>query len=201
MRCHAVPLAGLFLSLALSGAAGAQPPAESRCGHQKDLLVRSDPLLAPVRPSDCITVHQSPPDFTWPPQGNPGDKFTYTLTLVFPDGHREQRVTSRNWIAWDRALPAGTYSWTVDSMPNKERGEPRHFTIAPDAETFVLPPDEALLKRIKSTPHPRTFPRDRGSPFYALRAERMQGFQTMLYEVDGKMGRPVEQEPSPSRST
>jgi len=59
----------------------------------------------------------------------------------------------------------------------------------------VLPPEEALLKRIKATPHPRSFPRDRSGPFYALRSERMQGFHTMLDEVDGKMGRPVEQEP------
>ena len=195
MRWHASRLAGFLVALAASLGAAAQPPASVKCGAQEDLLARSDPLLAPVRPSDCVTVEQTPPDFTWPPQGNLGDKFTYTLTLTFPDGHHEQRVTTHNWVAWDRALPPGAYTWTVDSMPNKERGQPRRFTIAPDAVPFVLPGDEALLKHIRSTPHPRSFPRDRGSPFLALRSERMQGFRSMLDEVDGKMGRPVEEEP------
>ena len=100
------------------------PRARSRaagtCGGQNDLLaVRS--AAGARAPVDCITVHQSPPDFTWPPQGNPGDKSTYTLTLTSsPTAHREQRVTSRNWLAWDaRAARRARYAWTVDSMPEQ----------------------------------------------------------------------------------
>src|SRR4051812_19397683 len=195
MRWHPFLLAGLLIALAFPLTAQARPDVPVKCGTQNDLLVRSDPGLAPVRPTDCSTVHQTPPEFTWPPQGNLGDKFTYTVTLAFPDGHQERRTTARNWLAWDRALPPGEYTWTVDAMPNNERGQPRRFTIAAGATPFVLPPEDALLKRLHATPHPRTFPRSSMSPLPALRAERLQGFQTLLYEVDGKMGRPVEEEP------
>jgi hypothetical protein len=101
--------------------------AQNACGAQSDFLVRSDPLLAPVRPVDCATVFQAPPDFTWPAQR--GDN-VYTVTLTFPDGHTEVRRTSTNWLAWDEAVPAGRYAWTVavSGAANKS-GAQRTFTI------------------------------------------------------------------------
>ena len=97
------------------------------CGAQSDFLVRSDPLLAPVRPADCATVFQAPPDFTWPAQR--GDN-VYTVTLTFPDGHTETRVTSTNWLAWDQAVPAGRYAWRVIvSGSSNKSGAQRTFTI------------------------------------------------------------------------
>jgi hypothetical protein len=84
--------------------------AHAACGVHNDFLVRSDALLAPVRPADCETVAQTPPDFTWPPQQVHS---SYTLALKFPDGHVEKNTTTRNFVTWPQALPPGAYSWSV----------------------------------------------------------------------------------------
>ena len=193
MRYPPLLLAG-FLLLAAADL-GAQPKAaDAKCAVQQDFLVRSDPLLAPVRPTDCFTLTQTPPEFTWPPQG--GDtKYTYTLTLTHPDGRSETRTTTQNWLVWDKALPPGKYTWTMKSAPNNENGQARRFTIAPDAVPFVLPGDEALLKQVRATQRPRSWPGGRASPLLALRAERASGFAKLVEEVDGKLNLPVEAEP------
>src|SRR6059058_3870147 len=85
--------------------------AAAACPPHSDFLVRSDPTLAPVRPHDCVTITQSPPEFTWPPQNG---KNAYTLSLTCPDGHAESRSTTRNFLLWERALPAGDYSWQLE---------------------------------------------------------------------------------------
>jgi uncharacterized protein DUF4962/heparinase II/III-like protein len=181
--------------LAAATSLGAQPKAaDAKCGAQQDFLVRSDPLLAPVRPTDCLTLTQSPPEFTWPAQGG-NTRFTYTLALTHPDGHTETRATTQNWLAWDKVLPPGDYTWTLKSAPNHEVGQPRRFTIAPNAIPFLLPTDEALLRQARSTPRPRSWPGGRASPLLATRAERAVAFARLLEEVDGKMHLPVEAEP------
>ena len=194
MRCSPL-LAAALLLFAATTEPGAQPKAaDPKCGGQQDFLVRSDPLLAPVRPTDCFTLTQSPPEFTWPPQGG-NAKFTYTLTLTHPDGRTESRSTSQNWLVWDKVLPPGDYTWTMKSAPNNEAGQPRRFTIAPNAVPFLLPTDEALLKQVRNMPRPRSWPAGRASPLLAFRAERAVAFGRLLEEVDGKMHLPVEAEP------
>jgi len=69
---------------------------------------------APIRPADCATVEQTPPDFSWPDHG-PGARYEFSLTL--PNGTTRRRVTARNWIAWDEALPPGVYQWRVRVLP------------------------------------------------------------------------------------
>src|SRR4051812_41055728 len=105
-----------FLSAAL--AASAADP----CAAKSDILVRSDATLAPVRPADCATVTQTPPEITWPPQNG---KNTYTIALTLPDGKVETRTTSNNWLLWDRALPPGRYSWRVKASAASETSQPR----------------------------------------------------------------------------
>ena len=161
------------------------------CGTQSDILVRSDPTLAPVRPADCSTVTQTPPEFTWPPQDGPN---TYVVTLVHPDGEREYKATNENWLVWDRALPPGRYRWQVE-VKGGEKGEPRQFRIAADAVTFLVPGDDAALARAKKLPHPRTWASDETSPIEALKAERARGFASLLDEVEGKMQIEVQPEP------
>jgi hypothetical protein len=183
-----------FLAAALMLGAVPDLRAQTRCSQQSDFLVRSDPLLAPVRPHECSTITQTPPEFTWPPQG--GDtKYTYTLVLTHPDGRTETRSTTQNWLAWDKVLPPGTYTWAMKSAPNNEIGQPRRFTIAPDAVPFLLPTDEALLKQVRATSRPRSLAKGNASPLLAVRAERARGFAKLLEEVDGKLGLPVEPEP------
>src|SRR6476661_5739414 len=88
-------------SFLMVGLAIANWPAHAQtqpvCTAKSDFLVRSDPLLAPVRPADCSLQFQSPPDFTWPPQSGSN---TYTVALTFPDGHTETSSTTKNWLAW-----------------------------------------------------------------------------------------------------
>jgi hypothetical protein len=194
MRCPPLLVAGFLLLAAAPGLRAQPKAADMKCGGQQDFLVRSDPLLAPVRPTDCFTITQSPPEFTWPPQGG-NTKFTYTIILTFPDGHSEARATTQNWLVWDKALAPGAYSWTIKSAPNNEVGQPRRFTIAPNAIPFLLPTDEALLKQVRGTPRPRSWPTGRANPLLALRAERAAGFATLLNEIDGKMHLPPEAEP------
>src|SRR5690349_1431044 len=161
------------------------------CGTQSDILVRSDPTLAPVRPADCSTITQTPPEFTWPPQDGPN---TYVVSLVHPDGEREYRATKENWLVWDKALPPGEYRWQVE-VKGSEKSEPRRFRIAAGAVSFVVPGDDAALARAKKLPHPRTWADDESSPIEALKSERARGFASLLDEVEGKMHVEVQPEP------
>lgn len=105
------PLHLLATGLLAAAAVFAMGRAHASCGEQRDFLVRQDPLLASVRPVDCATLlEEGPPQFTWPLQEG---RNTYTVALRFPDGHVEQRSTTRNWLAWDHPIPVGEYSWHV----------------------------------------------------------------------------------------
>src|SRR5689334_19802927 len=85
---------------------GAALHAHAACGEHKDFLTRSDPTLAPVRPADCGTTAQTPPEFTWPPRK---EDASYQVILKFPDGRAESRTTTHNWLLWNEALKPGTY--------------------------------------------------------------------------------------------
>ena len=129
----------LLASALLVAAALAASRAHAACGAQHDFLVRADPLLAAVRPADCATLLGGPPQFTWP--GGKG-RHTYTVALRFPDGHTETRTTTRNWLAWNRAVPAGEYTWRVSMSGHaRARSETRAFRIerAEPAETSKAP--------------------------------------------------------------
>ena len=182
-----------FALIALAAAAATAHAAD--CGPKSDIMLRSDATLAPVRPLDCATTWQTPPEITWPPQTGP---HTYTLTLTGPDGKARTVKTMRNWVVWHEALPPGTYTWRVKAEGGGEAytSDPRTFTIAPDAVPFVLPAPDALLARAKETPRPRTWSRDESRPLAAFKAERAPGFRLMVDEVENKMPAPVQPEPA-----
>ena len=168
--------------------------AAPNCAPKSDILVRSDASLAPVRPADCGVTTQTPPEFTWPPQSG---QVTYTFTLTFPDGKSQSRRTSRNWLLWDAPLPAGAYSWRVKTEGSSSfTSDPRTFTIAADAVPFVVPAPEALVKRARETPRPRTWSRDETRPLAALKGERAREFRALVEEVENKMPAPVQPEPT-----
>lgn len=122
-RVKAMGAAVLLVAAVLSNA----PAHATLCGAQGDMLTRSDPLMASVSPADCATVLQSAPAFTWPVQHGAE---RYTVALTFPDGHVESRVTPTNWLAWDRPVPAGTYSWSVRATGVAQAAsQPRQFTV------------------------------------------------------------------------
>jgi hypothetical protein len=183
----------------LVAAALVAPPAQAQaqtCGAQADFLVRSDPLLAPIRPADCATVYQAPPDFTWPPASGSN---TYTVSLTFPDGHTESRATSKNWLAWDQPIPAGKYSWKVAaSGATNQAGAARSFTVDPSAVAFLTPSGDVALARAKNTARPRSWAADATSPIAAAKAERATGFNAMKTDVDGRLANAVLAEPASS---
>jgi len=187
------PLRSLLFAAASSAlAASAADPAP--CPVHHDILVRSDSTLAPVRPADCATVDQTPPEFTWPPQNGIN---TYTLTLTGPDGRSESRSTKHNFLFWDLALAPGRYSWRLKAEgagAKADTSDPRTFTIAPDALEFVMPSPAAMLQRARETPRPRTWHGESASPVSA-KVVRSSAFRAMLEEVQNKM--PAEVQPEP----
>jgi hypothetical protein len=171
--------------------------AHAACDTQDDFLSRSDPSLAPVRPSDCATLTQSPPEFTWPPREGHSN---YTVSLKFPDGHVESRSSTRNFVIWPRALPPGSYSWTVKGTGRAPaESAPRTFTIARGATEFVIPSGEAALERARRTPRPRTWAADASGPIAATKAERAGGLRELVTQAEQTLRRPLPTEPS-SRS-
>lgn len=111
-----------------------------------------DPGTAAVRPADCATVQQNPPDFSWPDVTGS----SYTLNLTFPDGHVESRTAAQSWLDWNGTLPAGSYRWTVSQ--NGRLGNPRRFTVGTDAVRFVVPDLATLVRQLSQKPHPRGLP-------------------------------------------
>src|ERR1700687_6195722 len=167
--------------LLVAAAASVQPAHAQSCGAQSDFLVRSDPLLAPIRPADCATVFQAPPDFTWPPQSGSN---TYTVSLTFPDGRTETRSTSKNWLPWEQQSSPGEYTWKVSvAVASNQTGENRTFTVDTAAVPFVTPSGETALNRAKNTARPRSWANDSTSPILAAKAERAGGFDAMKADV------------------
>jgi hypothetical protein len=157
------------------------------------LLAPSDPTLAPVRPPDCSTVTQTPPEFTWPPRNGSN---TYEVVLKLPGGKVEKRTTSRNWLLWGRTLPPGDYSWQVKvSGDGNYTARSNRFTIAPNPTPFLVPAGETLLKNARAAKRPRTWSRDVTRPMSGLEAERVGGFRRLVTEVGDKMAAPVQPEP------
>ena len=127
------PLVTAFSAVLLAAAALTASRAHAACGEHRDFLTRADPLLASVRPADCATLFAEAPQFTWPLQDGAR---AYTVALTFPDGHTESRTTSGNWLAWDRSVPPGEYSWRVSAEGHSERrSEPRTFRVDESTRT------------------------------------------------------------------
>lgn len=121
------PVSAASAALLLAAAVLCASRAHAACGEHRDFLMRADPLLAAVRPADCATLFAPAPQFTWPPQDGARG---YTVALTFPDGHTESRTTPGNWLAWDRMVPPGEYSWRVSTEgAHRRRSESRTFRV------------------------------------------------------------------------
>ncbi len=189
----AAAVAGIVLWLAPD--AWAQGAA---CGGAapSDWMASSRRSSAPVRPTDCATVEQTPPDFSWPDHG-PGARYEFRLTS--PDGATRRRTTERNWIAWDEALAPGEYRWEVRLLPQSGQsvaGRVRRFVVSAGATPFVVPDWTVLLLRASSTPRPRALPRDRESFLAALAGDRREGLARLRAGVESKLAQPVPAEPA-----
>src|SRR5712664_1091460 len=91
-----------------------------------------------VRPADCATVKQTPPDISWPDLSSDA---VYQVTLTYPDGHSRSKAVAFNWINWDEVLPAGSYTWQVQvtNASGTQLSRARRFTIDARAFPFLVP--------------------------------------------------------------
>jgi hypothetical protein len=106
------------------------------CGGQSDFLVKSDRLMAPVRPADCARLYQDAPDFAWPE----ARAKAFVVTVTYPDGRVATAPTNTNWLAWDEPLPPGDYTWTVTAVGARaESSAARRFTVDTTAGALDAP--------------------------------------------------------------
>jgi hypothetical protein len=142
-------------------------------------LAPPDPLAAMIRPLEGSTVEQTPPDFSWPYNG----EGPYTVNLSFPDGHTEQETATYNWLNWNGSLPAGTYTWTVTR--GAETSAPRRFAVGANATPFVVPDMTSVIERLLAKPHPRALPD--GATLATMASQRDSALTALRAQVDSNL--------------
>src|SRR5438105_230983 len=144
----------LLLAAILSFAARAQTCVP---GTTADWMVSGDALAAAIRPAECASVEQNPPDFGWPDVSADG---AYQVSLTYPDGRTKTLAAAQNWTNWDEVLPAGTYLWQVQLTDSSGTriSRARQFTVSANATPFLVPDGAALLNRVAVASHPRGLP-------------------------------------------
>jgi hypothetical protein len=160
-----------------------------------DWMVSSDPLAARIRPADCATVEQSPPDFGWPDLSNDA---SYQVTVTYPGGATKTLSAPQNWLNWNEVLPAGTYSWRVQvtSSGGTKTSQPRHFIVPANASPFLVPATATLLNRVTSKARPRGLPD--ASTLSTMAGQRQSAIAALVSEVNGKIGNSLPNEPTSS---
>src|SRR5262245_52779650 len=168
--------------------------AQATCvpGAGADWMASSDPLAARVRPAECVSVDQSPPDFGWPELSADAQ---YFVTLTYPDGSRRTRTASANWSNWDEVLPAGTYTWTVQvsNASGTQQSRPRKFIVGPNATPFLVPDGPTLLAAISAKAHPRSAPS--AATLATMKSQRQQAVTDLIWDVSGRFSNPLPADP------
>jgi hypothetical protein len=151
-----------------------------------DWIDQAEASAMPLRPADCATVQQNPPDFSW---AHRSGNHQYTLHVDGPMGQRSA-VAAGNWHSWNETWPAGDYSWWLEAKEpsgNIVRSATRRFTVP--AETIAFPQENStqLWQRAVARARPRSLPQ--GAEWTALldllQGERATAFQALLQRVDG----------------
>ena len=148
---------------------------------------------AAVRPADCVTVEQTPPDFNWPDLSSDA---LYQVTLTYPDGHTRSNTVARNWINWDEVLPAGNYTWQVQATNASgiQISRSRRFTVSAGAVAFLVPDWTVLFNRATAKPHPRALPD--ATTLQAMINQRQTELGWLYANVDSMLAAPVQAEPT-----
>ncbi len=142
-----------------------------------DWMVTGNQLDQDIRPHDCETVQQSPPDFRWPEVFDGGD---YQVILTYPDGRTRMLQTTQNWLNWDEVLPAGSYSWTVTHAGISPSNR-RHFSVDADSKPFLVPEMSAVVSAVSARPHPRSLPDD--ATLVMMKSQRAAAVNSLLTTV------------------
>src|SRR5438309_4676797 len=141
----------------------------------------------PLRPADCATVEQTPPDFSWPDLSPDAQ---YQVTLTFQDGTTRTRMASQNWINWDEVLPPGAYTWQVQAANASgiHISKLRRFTVGAGAIPFVVPDWTVLFNRATARPHPRALPDP--ATMQTMISQRQTEFALLAGQVDSQLADP-----------
>ena len=159
-------------------------------GKPTDWIASATALSMPIKPRDCETVTQTPPDLSWPENGTG----PYRVEIVGPGGQRHQSDTARNWLLMPATLPPGDYRWRVIPVqPGARPSEWRRFDIASDAVPFVVPAEHDLLLKVEGGERPRAYPRSQElqDMLGALKSSRAANWNALLNEVNREFGAPV----------
>ncbi|MBI3043076.1 MAG: heparinase II/III family protein [Betaproteobacteria bacterium] len=195
-KSTAVAMRALVFTLFLAG--GSPFPARAQTcvpGTTPDWIA-SVPLTTSsvqVRPADCATVEQTPPDFSWPDLSADAQ---YQVTLTYPDGHTRSRAVARNWINWDDVLPAGSYTWQVQvtNAGGTQSSRSRRFTVGASAVPFLVPDFTVLFDRAVSKPRPRALPDP--ATAQTIISQRQAALALLYARVDSKLADPLPAEPA-----
>src|SRR5689334_14881845 len=178
-------------------AAKAQSSAPATCapGSGADWMASSDQLAAQIRPLECASVEQTPPDFGWPELSADAQ---YFVTITYPDGHQRTRTASQNWINWDEVLPAGTYSWSVQANTSQgmQASRARKFVVGPNATPFLVPDGPTMLASVSRKSHPRSLPP--AATLSSMKSQRAQAVSDLLVDVSGRFSNPLPADPTSS---
>lgn len=177
---QALLLAGFGWIALMAGPAVAQTNAGCTPVTGSDWMTAANPLAQAIRPRDCATVEQSPPDFRWPEASSSA---SYSLTLIYPDGHARTLPATQNWRNWDETLPAGTYSWRVTYSGGTSLQ--RKFTVASNARPFLVPPPATLISTITAKPHPRSLPD--ATTLATMKSQRQTLISALLTDVNSRL--------------
>lgn len=156
-------------------------------------MVVSDPLAAAVRPADCLTVQQTPPDFSWPDISKDAK---YTVDLIYPGGQAKSAPAPQNWLNWSEVLPPGTYTWTVTvaDANGTRKSHPRRFIVDANSKPFLVPDMNTLLAQVKAKPRPRGLPD--AKTLEKMARQRSAGIAALRAEVDRKLRNALPPAPS-----
>ncbi|CAG4882946.1 protein of unknown function [Georgfuchsia toluolica] len=173
-------LAGMGLGLPLATMAQTCTPSAT-----VDWMVTPNPNAQDIRPPDCVTVQQTPPDFRWPDVITSGG---YQVTLTYPDGHIRTLPATQNWLNWDEVLPAGIYSWAV-SYVGGAASKQRRFIVDSSSMPFLVPKISNVLRAVSAKAHPRSLPD--ATTLATMKAQRSAAVNTLLNDVSGRFGNPL----------
>ncbi|KHD87612.1 MAG: hypothetical protein OM95_13575 [Bdellovibrio sp. ArHS] len=144
-------------------------------------MASGNALAQVVRPTDCNTVEQTPPDFRWPDVATSGG---YQVTLTYPNGSTKTLNASQNWLNWDEVLPVGTYSWVVKN-PAGVTSAPRKFIVDANSKPFVVPNISTLLSTVSAKTHPRSLPE--ALTLELMKTQRQSAINSLLSQVNSRL--------------
>jgi hypothetical protein len=149
------------------------------------LKVTDDPFAQAIRPTECSTVLQTPPDFRWP---DITSNASYQVTLTYPDGHKKTLTPQQNWINWDETLLPGTYLWqvTATSSGGTQVSRARKFFVGTVSKPFLTPNLTSLLATITAKAHPRGLPD--AATLALMKSQRQSAINELLNDVSGHIG-------------